>query len=150
MGQELPLRDIQVPPAPDFWPPAPGWWVLLGLAAVLLGFMAWWLYSRYRVVRRRRRILEELARLEDRCAGPSLAAEISALLKRVALARFPRSEVARLTGQGWLDFLDRNGGGGRFVTGPGRVLADGPYAPVAAFDADALLALAGDWIRSNT
>ncbi|WP_152413228.1 DUF4381 family protein, partial [Xanthomonas graminis] len=32
--QQLPLRDVHLPPAPAWWPPAPGW-LLLG-AAVLL------------------------------------------------------------------------------------------------------------------
>ena len=77
-------------------------------------------------------------------------AEVSTLLKRVALARYPRTDVASLTGQGWLDFLDRNGGAGRFADGPGKVLAEGPYAPAPTFDAEALLALTGDWIRRNS
>lgn len=149
IGQELPLRDIHVPPEPDLWPLAPGWWALLVLSLVLLGFVARLLYRRYRVLRRRRRILGELAGLSGRSAGPDLAAEVSALLKRVALARFSRTEVAPLTGQDWLDFLDRNGGGGRFAAGPGKALAEGPYAPTPSFDAEALLVVAGDWIRKN-
>jgi hypothetical protein len=148
-GQDLPLRDIHAPAPPGVWPPAPGWWVLAGVGLVLLGFGLWWLYRRYRLARRRRRILDQLAGLPGRATGALLAAEVSALLKRVALARYPRTEVASLTGTPWLELLDRTGGGGRFVQGPGRVLAEGPYAPAPDFDADALLALAGDWIRRN-
>jgi hypothetical protein len=149
-GQALALRDIQVPPAPGLWPPAPGWWVLLALVAITLGLGLWWISRRLRLLRRRRRILEELARLGDRAAGPELAAEVSALLKRVALTRFPRAQVAPLTGTSWLELLDRSGGEGCFSAGVGRVLAEGPYAPASAFDADALLALARDWIKKNT
>jgi hypothetical protein len=149
IGQDLPLRDIHLPPTPDVWPPAPGWWVLSGLGLVLLGLGVWWLYRRYRLRRRRHRILSQLARLGGRAEGPALVAEVSALLKRVALARYPRTEVASLTGKGWLEFLDLKGGGGRFADGPGRVLAEGPYAPAPNFDTDALLDLAGDWIRRN-
>lgn len=149
MGQDLPLRDIHAPPVPELWPPAPGWWVLLVLSLALLGLLGRWLYLRYRALRRRRRILDELTGLSSRNAGPALAAEVSALLKRVALARFPRADVAPLTGLGWLEFLDRNGGGGRFATGPGKVLAEGPYAPAPSFDAEALLVLARDWIGKN-
>jgi len=148
-GQELPLRDIHAPPVPSLWPPAPGWWILLALSLVLLWLAAWWLYRRYRVLRRRRQILAALAGLDGGDAGPALAADVSALLKRVALARFPRAEVASLTGQDWLAFLDRTGGGGRFAAGPGKALAEGPYARAPSFDAAALLALAGDWIRKN-
>lgn len=149
VAQDLPLRDIHLPPVPDFWPPAPGWWVLFALGLVLFGLCLRWLYRRYRVARRRRKILAELLHLAGRDSGPELVAEVSALLKRVALARFPRAQVASLTGSGWLEFLDRSGGGGRFTGGPGSVLAEGPYAPASDFDAEELLALAGDWIRSN-
>lgn len=150
LGQELALRDIHAPPTPGLWPPAPGWWVLFALGLVLLGLLAWRLLRRYRLLRRRRKILDELAALEGRGVGPDLAAEVSALLKRVALARFPRAQVASLTGLSWLEFLDFNGGRGRFADGPGRVLAEGPYAPAPDFNANALLALAADWIRRNT
>lgn len=150
MPQELPLRDIHAPPVPELWPPAPGWWLLLVLVLAALGFASWWFYRRFRAVRRRRRILNELEDLKGISMGADLVAEVSALLKRVALARFPRTDVASLTGQGWLDFLDRNGGAGRFTEGPGRVLAEGPYAPAPAFDAEALLDLAANWIRRNS
>jgi len=149
MGQDLPLRDIHAPPAPDFWPPAPGWWVLLGLGLILLGLGAWWLLRRYRIARRRRKVLDELSGLGGRYSGPQLVAEVSALLKRVALACYPRTDVASLTGSSWLELLDRTGGAGRFSSGPGAVLAEGPYAPAPQFDAEALLALARDWIRRN-
>ena len=75
---------------------------------------------------------------------------MSTLLKRVALARFPRKEVASLTGNAWLTFLDRTGGDGGFVSGPGRVLATAPYAPNAVVDHAALIDLAKDWVRRNT
>jgi hypothetical protein len=148
-GQDLPIRDIHAPAPPSIWPPAPGWWILAGVGLVLLGLGLWWLYRRYRLAQRRRRILDQLAGLPSRATGALLAAEVSALLKRVALARYPRTEVASLTGTPWLELLDRTGGGGRFARGPGRVLAEGPYAPAPDIDTDALLALAGDWIRRN-
>lgn len=148
--EQLDLRDIHLPAAPSGWPPAPGWWLLtaLGLAAVsLLGRRAW----RYlRRIRHRQRILAELDGLRAESAGPELIAGVSMLLKRVALSRFPRLDVAALTGADWLVFLDRTGGAGRFERGAGRVLADGPYAPAPSCDAEALLALARDWLRRNT
>ncbi|MEA3277360.1 MAG: DUF4381 domain-containing protein [Pseudomonadota bacterium] len=149
-AETLDLRDIHAPPTPDLWPPAPGWWVALILTAALLALAGSRLYRRFRIHRRRRKILDELADLQTGSTGPDLAAEVSALLKRVALARYPRAEVAPLTGADWLHFLDRNGGGGRFAEGPGRVLADGPYAPEASFDAAGLLSLAEEWVKRNT
>ena len=150
LQQALALRDIHPPGPPPAWPPAPGWWVLVALAAAGLtalsvrGWRAW----RARV--RRRRILAELAGIGARAQGAALAAEVSALLKRVALARFDRREVAALTGPDWLAFLDRHGGRGGFTVGPGRVLAEGPYAPAPELEPQALLDLARDWIGRNT
>ncbi|ESQ16999.1 MAG TPA: DUF4381 domain-containing protein [Chromatiaceae bacterium] len=150
MLEQLDLRDIQIPDMPSGWPPAPGWWLLaaLGLAGlVLLGRHFW---SQLRRIRRRRRIFAELNRLRTEHCGPTLIRGISTLLKRVALSRFQRLDVAALTGPEWLAFLDRTGGAGGFQSGAGRVLAEGPYAPSPNCDANALLALAQDWLRKNT
>lgn len=146
--QQLHLRDIHTPAAPPAWPPAPGWWLLgvLLLAALLPGF--WRLRRAWRRRRRRERIIGELERLGGDCS-PALVASVSALLKRAALSCFPHAEVAALTGEDWLAFLDRTGGGGGFSTGAGRVLAEGVYAPRQDCDAPALVALARRWLRHN-
>jgi Ca-activated chloride channel family protein len=56
-----------------------------------------------------------------------------------------------LAGLDWLRFLDESGGDGRFVDGPGRVLATLPYrrALPANLDVETLLALVHDWVRAN-
>jgi hypothetical protein len=148
--EQLDLRGLHAPPDPAPWPPAPGWWLLTVLAAALLGYAGLRSWRAWRRARRRRRILAELASLSEGCRGGSLIAEVSALLKRVALSRFPHAEVAPLTGSDWLVFLDRTGGEGGFEHGAGRVLADGPYAPAPDCDASALLALARAWLERNT
>ncbi len=156
----LELRDIHLPDEPGFWPPAPGWWLLFGLLLALalwLGRLGW---GQYRRLRRRQRILLELDRLKSAgLRGPALISAVSALLKRVALSRYPRTEVAALTGEPWVAFLDRTGGEGRFASGAGKALADGAYAPEswACKQGDneqddneqALLSIARDWLRRN-
>jgi len=150
----LELRDIHPPADPPLWPPAPGWWLVSGLILVALALAGRRAWRAHRVRVRRRRILAELAELGTRLGqegnGAELAAGVSALLKRIALTRFDRVEVAPLTGTAWLEFLDRHGGGGAFAQGPGRVLADGPYAPTQTVEVKALLDLAQDWARRNT
>jgi hypothetical protein len=156
-GATLDLRDIHLPPDPGLWPPAPGWWLLAGMMIVLLAIAA--LLGRRTLLKRRRRhsMLMELGRLDgSEVTGPQLAAGVSEVLKRVALTRYPRAEVASLTGESWLAFLDRTGGGGRFSNGPGRVLASAPYAPERtdasgmAIDSAGLLAAARRWVRHNS
>jgi hypothetical protein len=152
--QLLQLRDIHLPGAPAFWPPAPGWWLVV---AVLLALLAWLTVAalrRYRIRRQRQRVLAALAGLELQLASertPDALAHISVLLRRLALMRFPRQEVAALTGRAWLRFLDASGGNGRFADGPGRVLATGPYQRSLPSDLDAavFVALVREWVDRN-
>ncbi len=149
----LQLRDIHLPPEPGFWPPAPGWWLA---AALLLALLAWagvWLWRRYRIRRQRQSILQALAALDQRFTpeqDAAFASEVSMLLRRLALQHYPRQQVASLTGQEWLRFLDQHGGDGKFQQGPGAVLAEAPYACGRPIDREALHRLARHWILRNT
>ena len=126
--QSIPLRDIHLPPAPPWWPPASGWWLLMGclLAGVALYF--WWrrrAHGSARAAARRELLaLRERALNED---AATLLPEISVLLRRLSLSEYPRREIAGVTGEAWLEFLDRPLSGRPFSTGPGRILLDGPY-----------------------
>ena len=62
------------------------------------------------------------------------------LVKRTALAAFPREEVASLSGIEWLQFLDRTGHTDAFTRGRGRLLAELAYDPqvIAPLDAAAV------------
>lgn len=143
------LKDIHLPPDPSWWPPAPGWWVLAAVLLLVIGWIAWRAVGAYRRRARLRRVLARLDELE-RSYRPENACEfvaaISTLLRRVALARYPRDRVAPLSGHDWLDFLDRHGGKGRFTQGPGKILAEGAYRPDCEVDPRELAALARDWI----
>ena len=121
------LRDIYVPPPPDWWPPATGWWLLLLIALAFLTWHAWQRWSGARRHRQLEHLLDELALADDRRADHQRLIRLSRLLRQIALHRFPRRQVASLTGTEWLRFLDTSGGAGGFTDGPGRVLADGPY-----------------------
>ena len=96
------LRDIVVPPAVSFWPPAPGWWLVGAACAIAAGFTVA-AAVRYR---RRNAYRREALRALEMADGR----DISAILKRAALAAFPREQVASLNGAAWLAFLDRTGG----------------------------------------
>jgi len=128
---DLPLRDIHLPPPPGWWPPAPGWWAVLVVMVMACLCAAWW---RRRIHGRRSAVAQarlELARLRtDPSTAPmQLAVELSALLRRVCISLYPRRQVAGLTGDGWLQFLDEVCGGRDFCHGPGRVLIQAPYRP---------------------
>jgi hypothetical protein len=120
----------------------------LALAAVCVA--ALWLARKRQAARRRGRILAALDHLGEQLRnGPNrneTIAEISSLLRRVALLYHAPAEVAALNGEDWLAFLDRTGGNGRFLHGPGQILGDGPYRNDPVANAEVLLPVAGDWL----
>jgi hypothetical protein len=140
--QDLPLRGLHLPDAIGWWPLAPGWWVLaavLLVGAVLL--VRAWLARRAHSAARRRalRKLEEIRSAYAYHGDPVVfGAEVSELLRRAMLAYAPRGEIAGLTGDAWLAWLDRDLDESRFLRGAGRVLIELPYRnpETAAKDVD--------------
>ena len=149
------LHDIHLPARISWWPPAPGWWLLA--ATVLLAAVV--LYAVHRLRNRnhwRRFALMELMRLRERnvpqhAAPRAVVSELSILLRRVAISRFPRAEVAALNGDAWLAFLDRSlGESAAFQSDVGRLLSTVPYRPEMTIDSStlsALFALAERWLK---
>lgn len=143
------LHDIALPPPAPWWPPAPGWYAAGGVSVVLLLAAAWSTVAWWRRTRYRRAALAELAHIPP--TGNPVPA-VAAVLKRAALAGFPRERVASLTGPGWLTFLNHTGGTDGFASPPGTALGDAEYAPgpaPPAADADRLIALARAWVRHH-
>jgi hypothetical protein len=144
------LHDIVVPAPVPWWPPAPGWFPLGGMVLALLGLAAWAAIARRRRNRYRRAALAELGQLPPTVEGLAPLAE---LVKRTALAAFPRERVASLTGRPWLEFLDSTGGKALFADGPGRFLEAGTYSrgPGTLSDAEivGLFEAARHWIRRH-
>ena len=115
------MHDIVAPDPVTWWPLAPGWWVVLlalGLALIWLGSRR---YRRWKQNAYRRAALRELQSMP--------ASELPALVKRVCLATFPREQVASLSGEAWLEFLDQTGNTTDFTQGPGRHLLELSYNP---------------------
>jgi hypothetical protein len=97
------LRDIVMPVPPPLWPPAPDAWLLLVvvIAAVTTVLYQWRRRRRANAYRR-----AGLSLLHEACT----VHEISVILKRVALAAFPREQVASLYGDAWGAFLSQSCG----------------------------------------
>jgi hypothetical protein len=150
------LRDIHLPEAISLWPPAPGVWVAMGLL-VAIGF-AIHLFLRARRRSLGRAALRELAGVDAdyRKHGDAgrLALGLASLMRRVALIRFGRREVASLHGAGWADFLARTAG----HTGMRPEIAGGLEATIyggrAGVEVDSTpdewIESARHWIRENT
>jgi len=142
------LRGIRIPEPVSMAPQTAAWWVLFAVLALLVIVLALLAVRRWRKNQYRR---DALTRLDG--LGPDELAQLPELVKRVALDAWPREEVARLSGEPWLAFLDRSlGGGTAFTAGPGRVLPalayDGDLSPTGAAS-DELVALVRTWIRKH-
>ena len=127
----IPLRGLHLPEAIGWWPLAPGWWILIAVLLVAAGLLTRaWLRQRAHSAARRRALkqLEESRSAYAYHGNPiTLGAEVSELLRRTMLAYAPRAEVAGLTGDAWLAWLDRDLDQPRFREGAGRSLLDLPY-----------------------
>lgn len=136
------LNDIVLPPPVPAWPPAPGWFVLF--AIVLIGFL-WWSWRAWKTWKAkayRRAAHRELALAQTVPA-------IAALLRRTALACAPRSEIADLVGEPWVDWLVAHSS--VVPTDAVRMqLTDGIYAQVSApAELESLRDYAGRWIVTH-
>jgi len=144
------LIDIPLPPAVSFWPQTWPSWIAIVLVVVGLIAGTWWLVRWWRANRYRRAALAEL---DDIVCTPIQGQTISALallVRRTALAAFPRQKIAALSGRAWLAFLDRTYGGDEFLHGPGRALSLSPYAPQrGGGDMRPLIDLVRRWIRTH-
>jgi hypothetical protein len=128
---ELPLKDIHLPAEVGAWPPAPGWW-LLALCAIALVWLGARLWRRYR--RRSTSLHSAALALFDQHAAafqrdpqPQLLAQnINALLRRLALS-CGHAEVARLTDQAWLAFVQAHQTAAQLHPATERLLVHQPY-----------------------
>jgi len=154
-GPALQLRDIHLPDPVSWWPPAPGWWVLVAL--IILSFLAVRAFLKIHKARRVRvAALKELELLSTGFTqmqdAHHLVKALSVLLRRICLSYYPRFDVAGLTGEAWLRFLDQHLGEeighGRFCEDPGRSLITAPYQAKAEIDGLGLLKLCRDWITA--
>jgi hypothetical protein len=128
------IRDIHGFDAVGLWPPAPGWWLLLGglllggwLLFLLLRFV--WRYPFFSWHHAARRHLLALRRRVGVDDDAVIAADLSELLRRVAIARHGREQCAGLAGSDWLDWLSAHDPAGFDWRGAGQALVALPYAP---------------------
>ena len=128
------LRDINGLDAIPWWPLATGWWLL----AVLFVALVFALLSLLRNLRRypagswHRDAWKQLRDLRQRASSMpvnELASELSELLRRIAVARLGRDRAAGLTGELWLDCLQKHDPAGFVWTRWGKPLLTLPYAP---------------------
>ena len=149
------LKDIVVP-APVSWMPQTWGWLIAAL--LLLSAMLLWCalaYRRWRKNAYRREALKHLEEIEAavRDAGKRARAlnDLGELVKRTALAAWPREDVAATSGSAWAAFLVAHGD---MTNSEGfhRFFDDLEYqagTPVSTEVADGLVRDARRWIEGH-
>jgi Domain of unknown function (DUF4381) len=149
------LRDIAIPPPISWLPQTWGWAVLAALLviALLAAFLVW--LRHYRRNAYRREALRLLDGIEADIRNPANREkgvhELTELLKRTALAAWPRGDVASLTGRALIERLGASKGDGALS----RLLDDLEYhdgadiAALPAESADELVVNSRRWIRRH-
>ena len=148
--------DIHMPQQVGWWPLAFGWGILIALLLALAGYGLWRLFKRMQLQRRLNNAIAELDKCQVQLAGHTddmqqrlvYVNNVNSVLRRVALAHFPHTEVAGLSGRAWVDFLRSQGNPQEITTELGDALSQGRFAPSCDVDTDALHNMARHWIKN--
>ncbi|KTD69586.1 hypothetical protein Lste_2744 [Legionella steelei] len=146
------LKDIHLPPPIGWWPLAPGWYIVLAFVLFLIIMLAYGAYKRHRHALAKKQallLLHDYQKHYEKEQNSSLtSAHISELLRRVALAYYPRERVASLHGEEWLHFLNETGKGIDFNLVKDMLL-DAPFKTGETMDLNPLFNTAQRWIKQR-
>ncbi|MCX6990050.1 MAG: DUF4381 domain-containing protein [Chlamydiae bacterium] len=150
------LNDIDGLDPISPWPLGLGWWIVIGFAVVLFALAIFFGLRRVAFKRSwKNDTLKKLAELEKNLSEATAKETVIALseyLRRITLVRFPREEVAGLTGQPWLCWLTKHDPKEFDWQAKGSIIIDLPYAPpgmqrtLSAGQIQELLQAAKNWV----
>ena len=149
------IEEVHLPDAMGWWPQTIGWGLL---GSFLLLALAYWFFLQAKLWWRNRYRREAFARLitiQTRATNwQSIVRELPFLLKATALHAFPRTDVAQLSGQAWLNFLDAQYPGPAFSNTLGTQLLQVAYQPENQWalledEAQTLINMSRQWILEH-
>lgn len=155
----LNLRDIHLPDPVSWWPIASGWWLLI-ITAFIIAAIIFLSRKIYRSKQLKRDIHAELDVIKQQFQKTEnrsqLAKSLSTLLRRASISFYPAKNIAGLTGESWLAYLDRTNANPikdkKFQSETGQALLTAPYLPENAtldFDTQGLIDLCESWLLSS-
>lgn len=143
--------EVVAPSAIDWLPRTIGWqllgMLLLGVALYRGGRrLAHWYRNRYR-----REAAAKITALRHSGDREGMVAELNRLLKLTTLAAWPREQVARLSGDEWVNFLNSQCTQPPFGGTQCELLAEGAYCNVTLAPAEqqALLDAGLAWVEQH-
>lgn len=106
------LKNLAIPEPVSWFPHTWAWYLLFALIFCALIYLLFRWFRRYRANAYRREALTELERYETILLQTnnaiSASQQLGQLLKRVALVTWPRTKVARLSGDEWIAFMQKH------------------------------------------
>ena len=148
------IQDIITPKDVAFWPPQPGWYVILLVVLFIVGvFIAARMRHKKRNAYRGQGILA-IEALKDKEVSDSNILKINSILKACALQAYNREDIAILSGEKWVDFLNKKAKHVNFIGASKTILSKGPYEKFNSEgfnqnEFDDLVALSIKWIKSH-
>lgn len=145
------LKEIALPESISYFPQTPAWYILFGVIALLILFFLWKQYKHYQNNKYRRVALAELSKIKSE----KTYEEIPELVKRVALVFSDRSEIASLSGETWLEFLNKSYKGNGFSSDAGSLFVDLAYSSQTRIklyqqgENENLINLISEWIKKH-
>ena len=145
------FHEVVSPPDISWLPQTVGWAWLGAALAVLLLYRAWRWWRHWYANRYRREAIARVRALQAAHDTGNWLGELNRLLKLSALAGYPRREVAALTGDRWVRFLNAQCPEPAFTGRHAQLLARGPYRPQAPAEADreGLLRASLHWLETH-
>jgi hypothetical protein len=143
------MHEIVLPDAISRMPEGPGWWILFAWLVACSVIFARHLLLRRKANAYRREatvLLRDIA-ADKSLSGAQAAEQIAILVKRTALAAYPRETVASLYGADWAQFLRETASNDPVVSKAADELAQAAYRGGA--DGGDLVTPARRWIRGH-
>ena len=149
------MRDIEGLDPIGYWPLAIGWWlIIIIVSSSIMGALLYylrckkyqrsWLYSAH----------QELLLLEKSIGTVSakqIITALSALLRQIAVHKYPRVDCASISSIAWLTWLKEHDPKQFDWLNYGAVLIQGPYSPndqnICMADVQQLLQAAKRWVK---
>ncbi|WP_299022319.1 DUF4381 domain-containing protein [uncultured Photobacterium sp.] len=104
LAASLPLADVHLPNIPGYWPLTWGWWLCIAAILIVISVAFFLIRKHLMKQRARKEALQQLKHFNN----PEQLGNINLLLRQTAMSYYPRQQVASLTGEQWLSFLDQH------------------------------------------
>ena len=144
------LRDVHAPDSISWFPMAMGWWIVLALVlGTMLGLM-WLVVRGYKASEYKRDAQKELEKIKQEYVAHkdniALAFNVSRLLRRVALYRLPRHQVASKVSKDFAEILLQLSTEKQAAKALASALGENLFSETPALEAEQIIRAAKTWI----